>query len=143
MSDRYQRLRVSLVRRGVVAAGLAACLALPLGLALLGSDPPGQGPSAPDPSAGLPPRASASSAPNDARSLPPAARAERERIARLRKLPREELIALVREGADPERLVAVNVLWARGEHETVISLTANSGSRVLAAKLEALRGRTH
>ena len=46
---------------------------------------------------------------------------------------------LAREGSDAERLVAVNVLWARGERQEVRALA--EGDRVLAAKVEALSGR--
>lgn len=74
----------------------------------------------------------------------PKQRAARERVRLVRALPnlpggKAALKRLAREGSDAEKLVAVNVLWARGDHQEVRSLAQSD--RLLAAKVKALSGK--
>ncbi len=67
--------------------------------------------------------------------------AARKRVVLIRTLPdlpggKTALKRLAREGTSAERLVAVNVLWARGDHQE--ARQAAEGDRLLAAKISAL-----
>ena len=71
----------------------------------------------------------------------PKQRAARERVRLVRALPglpggKAALRRLAREGSDAEKLVALNVLWARGERQEARQTA--EGDRLLAAKITAL-----
>lgn len=63
-------------------------------------------------------------------------------IERLSRLSREELVTVARRPSGFSRLLAMNVLWARGEHATVEQVAAASGDPALVAKARALANRT-
>ncbi len=71
----------------------------------------------------------------------PKQQAARERVRLIRGLPsvpggKSALARLAKSGSAADRLVAVNVLWARGEHD--VAREAAEGDRLLAAKISAL-----
>jgi len=72
------------------------------------------------------------------RALDPAAELEIERLSRL---SRAELVAAAQRTSGFSRLLAMNVLWARGEHAAVEQVAAASGDRTLVAKARALANR--
>jgi len=83
--------------------------------------------------------APAASGLSEPKALDPAAQAE---IDRLSLLPRAELVAAAQAASGFSRLLAMNVLWARGEHAAVDQLARASGDRTLVAKARALANRT-
>lgn len=59
-------------------------------------------------------------------------------IERLSRLSHEELVSVARRDSGFSRLLAMNVLWARGERATVEQVAAASGDPALVAKARAL-----
>lgn len=87
----------------------------------------------PDEASSLP-----ASEPDQPAALDPAAQGE---IDRLSRLPHAELMAAAQAKSGFSRLLALNVLWARGETATVDQIARTSGDRVLVAKARALASR--
>lgn len=143
MREAPLRIRIMGVRRTALAAGLAALVAVPIGLLALEDEgtpakdvlvrgPVGGAPTAPPPAK---PAAKAAIAPTPYDINGPIA-------DRARALPDSELTQIVRTGSTVERLAALHVLWNRGSRAEVEALVAESESRELKAKLKALRART-
>lgn len=135
----FERIKVRWVLRGATGAALAGALAVPFGLWL--SSPDELDPlDPPEPLAAV----ARGDAPERAPSRTPRVGPNRPPwLDALRELSSSDLLGVAGErGREPvERLAAINLLWARGERRAVERLTADSGERLLAAKLEALRGR--
>lgn len=132
------KIRILGVRRAALAAAVAAVVALPIGmLALEGrasrlNAVPVRGPVA-----------LASPGPERPSIAPATARDDARTLAEhVRTLPTSDLTQLVRAGNALEQCAALHVLWTRGNRSEVETLVAESGSRELIAKLEALRART-
>ena len=134
--DGFKRLAVRWVRQRTPALLTVALLSIPLGFAVLSEDRPRD----PRGFAEPPPQARASS-PRQSEQLSPQVAAERARVARLSCEATPVLVGLLREGDTSERLIAANVLWARGQRAEVETAAQESQDRVLLAKVTALRQR--
>lgn len=142
----FRRIAIRWVRQRALALGTAALLGVPVSLALL---------TEPEPSAGAPRPGVARSqterpgsrilcqapGPPPAEALPAGVAAARQRITELSAEPTDTLLALAGKGAREDRLVAMNLLWARGERARLEAMAQETGDRVLLAKLEALQNR--
>jgi len=126
------------IRNGAGAALVGALLLLLLVLFRTKSEvtaPPSLTASTPSPAGAADP----STLDHGAATLDPAAQAELERLSRS---SHAELLAAARAKSGLSRLLAMNVLWARGEHAAVEELAKASGDRTLVAKAQALAGRS-
>lgn len=97
--------------------------------AVAGAPAPREGRSEAPPSSGLAPTG----------ALDAAAELQIERLSRL---SREELVTVAQRPSGFSRLLAMNVLWARGERAAVEQVAAASGDPALVAKARAMANRT-
>lgn len=129
-------IRISRVRGTALATLAAALLGVPVALTTLDLSADTRHPSREhiatnERSAGVVPE-----------QLSPAVAEARAMAARLRQLPNDDLVQLVRHGQALERLAALNVLWLRGRRLEAQTLARESNDRALLAKLAALEART-
>lgn len=128
MTLRLCPLSIDGLRRRAAAVATAALLVVPVALALLGG-PGGQ------------PRAGPAARPAPRRQLYHEVVAARERVARLARETSSTLEVRLA-GDDPtDRLLAANLLWARGEQDRVEAAARTSRDVALHAKLAAMKER--
>lgn len=137
-SPGFKLLAIKWVRRNTPVLLTVGLISLPLSLALLDRDGGAIAPKTWTPRSGEPPPTRASPATVE---LSTSALAEREKVTRLSRGSTSELVGLLTGGDTSERLIAANVLWARGQSAEVEAVARESQDRVLKAKVEALRRR--